>query len=92
LTLEEGQHAALVGAAGAGRRIVAVGFAMQEGKVPQTIHSFRITRVTPTDQPFIDAAASSKNTFGHFDRDTTVKGQLTMYAKIGAIRFLKSKS
>lgn len=58
----------------------------------ETIHSFRIRKVSEREQDFLESSASSKNTFGHFDKNTTIKGQLEMYARIAKLTFLRSKS
>lgn len=58
----------------------------------KTIHSFRIRAVSNLDQVFLESIASSKNTFGHFEKETTIRGQLNMYKDIVALTFLRSKS
>lgn len=58
---------------------------------PKTVHSFRVREVAGSGQGFLDSVVSAKNTFGHFEKHTTVRAQLQAYEVIVSMSFLRSK-
>lgn len=57
----------------------------------KTVHSFRIEQVAQSGEDLLTSVVSSKNSFGRFESQTTIRKQLVMYEQIGELTFLRSK-
>lgn len=103
LGMGDGLHRQLREVSNSGRRLVAVAYdaasyfdhlkvSLDKGSptwaLGSVVHSFRINSVSEFEKDFLESSASSKNTFGHFEAITTIKGQLKMYKNIASLRFL----